>query len=88
MVGVVEVPAAVADHHLAEFLIPAEMNPQGSAFRIFGTDLEVLPHLHAPAVITERALPSGLGVAFDRLGFPGGIVATPEDLTGETIRSA
>ena len=48
VVGVVEMPAAVADHHLGELLIPAEMNPQGSGLGILGADLEVLPHLQSP----------------------------------------
>ena len=48
VVGVVEMPAAMADHHLGEVLIPADMNPQGSAFGILGTDLEVLPQLQSP----------------------------------------
>ena len=37
--------ATMTYHHWANLGIPAEMNTQGLLFGIFGTNLEVLPHL-------------------------------------------
>jgi len=56
----------MADHHLAKVAVPAEMNANGSVFRILSPDLEVLPHLRSLAVLRKSALSLGLSIAFDR----------------------
>ena len=83
---VVEVLAAMADHHLAQVCVPAEVQAQGAVLGVLGTDLEVLPHLHGLAAIGEGAGTPGLRVALDRLRFPGRIAVGPEHLAGHHVR--
>ena len=58
-------PAAMADHHLANVAIPAEMNAHGSIFIILSADLEVLSHLRSLAVVRKSALSISLSITFD-----------------------